>query len=135
MEVMRGQSTHMEVSLEGLATSVMGGLQDELFNLTLDNLQVTLVLAPVLMSAMHFFGVSNTALSQHAGSSNQICACSLLVAKAVQQDCSYRTCISSQTHHTLSLQVPASTAGQALLVVIHLYAFTLTKPPGYSGCC
>ena len=40
MEVMRGQSTHMEVSLEGLATSVMGGLQDELFNLTLDNLQV-----------------------------------------------------------------------------------------------
>ena len=39
-EVMRGQSTHMEVSLEGLATSVMGGLQDELFNLTLDNLQV-----------------------------------------------------------------------------------------------
>lgn len=42
MEVMRGQSTHMEVSLEGLATSVMGGLQDELFNLTLDNLQVRL---------------------------------------------------------------------------------------------
>lgn len=42
MEVMRGQSTHMEVSLEGLATSVMGGLQDELFNLTLDNLQVSL---------------------------------------------------------------------------------------------
>ena len=41
MEVMRGQSTHMEVSLEGLATSVMGGLQDELFNLTLDNLQVS----------------------------------------------------------------------------------------------
>lgn len=42
MEVMRGQSTHMELSLEGLATSVMGGLQDELFNLTLDNLQVSL---------------------------------------------------------------------------------------------
>ena len=41
MEVMRGQSSHMEVSLEGLATSVMGGLQDELFNLTLDNLQVS----------------------------------------------------------------------------------------------
>ena len=41
LEVMRGQSTHMEVSLEGLATSVMGGLQDELFNLTLDNLQVS----------------------------------------------------------------------------------------------
>ncbi|KAL0018632.1 hypothetical protein WJX77_009530 [Trebouxia sp. C0004] len=41
MEVMRGQSTHMEVSLEGLATSVMGGLQDELFNLTLDNLQAS----------------------------------------------------------------------------------------------
>ncbi len=40
MEVMRGQSTHMELSLEGLATSVMGGLQDELFNLTLDNVQV-----------------------------------------------------------------------------------------------
>lgn len=41
MEVMRGQSTHMELSLEGLATSVMGGLQDELFNLTLDNIQVS----------------------------------------------------------------------------------------------
>lgn len=41
MEVMRGQSTHMEMSLEGLATSVMGGLQDELFNLTLDNIQVS----------------------------------------------------------------------------------------------
>ena len=45
MEVMRGQSTHMEVSLEGLATSVMGGLQDELFNLTLDNLQVSFTVA------------------------------------------------------------------------------------------
>lgn len=42
MEVMRGQSTHMELSLEGLATSVMGGLQDELFNLTLDNIQVSI---------------------------------------------------------------------------------------------
>ena len=41
LEVMRGQSTHMELSLEGLATSVMGGLQDELFNLTLDNIQVS----------------------------------------------------------------------------------------------
>ncbi|KAL3135445.1 hypothetical protein ABBQ32_007626 [Trebouxia sp. C0010 RCD-2024] len=41
MEVMRGQSTHMELSLEGLATSVMGGLQDELFNLTLDNIQAS----------------------------------------------------------------------------------------------
>ena len=41
MEVMRGQSTHMALSLEGLATSVMGGLQDELFNLTLDKIQVS----------------------------------------------------------------------------------------------
>ena len=48
MEVMRGQSTHMEVSLEGLATSVMGGLQDELFNLTLDNLQVSFTSQPTL---------------------------------------------------------------------------------------
>ena len=41
-QVVRGQSMHMDVSLDGLGVSVMGGLQDELFNLTLDRIQVCL---------------------------------------------------------------------------------------------
>lgn len=53
MEVMRGQSTHMELSLEGLATSVMGGLQDELFNLTLDNIQVSMFFQFDLDACVH----------------------------------------------------------------------------------
>ncbi|KAK9815754.1 hypothetical protein WJX72_009012 [[Myrmecia] bisecta] len=36
----RGQHTRVEVDLEGLGVSVMGGLQDELFNLTLDRVSL-----------------------------------------------------------------------------------------------
>ena len=39
-QVVRGQSMHMDASLDGVGVSVMGGLQDELFNLTLDRIQV-----------------------------------------------------------------------------------------------
>ena len=39
-QVVRGQSMHMDASLDGLGVSVMGGLQDELFNLTMDRIQV-----------------------------------------------------------------------------------------------
>ena len=39
--VVRGQTINAEVALEGLGLSVMGGLQDELFNLTLDKLKVS----------------------------------------------------------------------------------------------
>lgn len=80
MEVMRGQSTHMEVSLEGVATSVMGGLQDELFNLTLDNLQVCLTsqTTPAMLifadlnlcQFMHFAAVTN---SEHVGHASPPC--------------------------------------------------------------
>ncbi len=66
MEVMRGQSTHMELSLEGLATSVMGGLQDELFNLTLDNLQVSFTSQPLL--AMLIIANFNLCQSMHFAS-------------------------------------------------------------------
>ena len=38
-QVVRGQSMHMDVGLDGLGVSVMGGLQDELFNLTMDRIQ------------------------------------------------------------------------------------------------
>ena len=40
-EVIRGQSQHLEVDLAGMGTSVMGGLQDELFNLTMDCLKAS----------------------------------------------------------------------------------------------
>ena len=39
-QVVRGQSMHMDASLDGVGVSVMGGLQDELFNLTMDRIQV-----------------------------------------------------------------------------------------------
>lgn len=39
-QVVRGQSMRLEVKLEGLGVSVMGGLQDELFNLTMDKIEV-----------------------------------------------------------------------------------------------
>ena len=39
-QVVRGQSMRVEVHLEGVGVSVMGGLQDELFNLTMDKLEV-----------------------------------------------------------------------------------------------
>lgn len=42
-EVVRGQSQHVEVNLAGLGTSVMGTLQDELFNITIQNLQVCML--------------------------------------------------------------------------------------------
>ena len=40
-EVIRGQSQNLEVDLAGMGTSVMGGLQDELFNLTMDCLKAS----------------------------------------------------------------------------------------------
>ena len=40
-EVIRGQSQNLEVDLAGMGTSVMGGLQDELFNLTMDRLKAS----------------------------------------------------------------------------------------------
>ncbi|KAK9800258.1 hypothetical protein WJX73_008605 [Symbiochloris irregularis] len=38
-QVVRGQSMRVEVALEGIGVSVMGGLQDELFNLTMDKIE------------------------------------------------------------------------------------------------
>ena len=38
--MVRGQSMRIEVALEGVGVSVMGGLQDELFNLTMDKIEV-----------------------------------------------------------------------------------------------
>lgn len=39
-QVVRGQYMNAEMSLAGLGLIVMGGLQDELFNLTVDNIRV-----------------------------------------------------------------------------------------------
>ena len=39
-QVMRGQSLHLDLQLKGLGISVMGGLQDELFNLTVERVKV-----------------------------------------------------------------------------------------------
>ena len=39
-QLVRGRSMHIDASLDGLGISVMGGLQDELFNLTMDRIQV-----------------------------------------------------------------------------------------------
>ena len=90
MEVMRGQSTHMEVSLEGLATSVMGGLQDELFNLTLDNLQVSPTSQPTLAMLifadlhlcqfMHFAAVTNSEHADHC-----ILSCTFFIWRSSDQ--------------------------------------------------
>ncbi len=41
-QVQRGQSLHMDVNLKGIGLSVMGGLQDELFNLTIERIKVAL---------------------------------------------------------------------------------------------
>ncbi|KAK9867091.1 hypothetical protein WJX84_006946 [Apatococcus fuscideae] len=39
-QVTRGQTLHMDLHLKGLGISVMGGLQDELFNLTVEQVKV-----------------------------------------------------------------------------------------------
>lgn len=39
-QVVRGRYMNAELSLAGLGLVVMGGLQDELFNLTIDRIQV-----------------------------------------------------------------------------------------------
>jgi hypothetical protein len=42
-EAVRGQSTKVELNAAGLSLVVMGGLQDELFNLTTDEIRATAV--------------------------------------------------------------------------------------------
>lgn len=42
-QLVRGQYMNAEIDLAGIGMIVMGGLQDELFNLTLDRLKVNLV--------------------------------------------------------------------------------------------
>ena len=42
-QVQRGQSLHMDVNLKGIGLSVMGGLQDELFNLTIERIKVAIL--------------------------------------------------------------------------------------------
>ena len=49
-QVVRGQSMRVEVALEGIGVSVMGGLQDELFNLTMDKIEVLQAHSPLASS-------------------------------------------------------------------------------------
>lgn len=52
-QVTRGQTLHMDLQLKGLGISVMGGLQDELFNLTIERVKVGFCMASKHLPSPH----------------------------------------------------------------------------------